>query len=163
MDIKGFQFINDPRPLDHARNLQVKRFLDSDCTHLFTVDSDCVPPTNTIQKLEAFNLPIIASPHPTIIDNEIGLMVVDKVNGGYRQHQPCTGLQKCDAVGGSGLLIKREVFEKMKPPYFSFMYDEEGYLSQGEDFYFCQKAKANGYEIYAYCDLVQNHIKEVVL
>jgi hypothetical protein len=164
-------YVIDGYSVDHMRNIQVKRFLESDCSLLFTIDSDCVPQNETIQKLLEFDLPIIASPSPAYIDGKVILGVGDKNVGAdykkrepvYRPHKPLTGLQKCDAVGGSGLLIKREVFETIEPPYFKFQYDDQGFSCLGEDLYFCEKAKAAGYDIYAYCDLIQTHIKEVDL
>jgi hypothetical protein len=157
--------------VDHMRNLQVKRFLEeTDCSHLFILDSDCVPQPGTIQKLLEFDLPIIASPYFIYQNNQIVPMVRDKntdqgenQNEPYRQHKPLVGLQQCDAVGTSGLLIKREVFETIPPPYFRFRYDDDGFITRSEDVYFCEKAKAAGYKIYAYCDLVQTHIKEIPL
>lgn len=152
--------IIDPRPLEHARNLQVHRFLASACTHLFILDSDCVPAERTVEKLLALELPIVTAPHLTMVNGEVGPMVVDRVAGGYRQHHPLEGLQKVDACGGSGLLIAREVFEKLGPPWFRFRYDSNGLLCGGEDFYFCERAYNAGYEVWADCDLIQTHIKD---
>lgn len=154
------QIVNDPRPLEHARNLQVHRFLSSACTHLFLLDSDCIPPDRTVEKLLSLDLPIVTAPHLTEVKGEVGPMVVDRAPGGYVQHRPFVGLQKVDACGGSGLLITREVLEKLGPPWFRFVYGEDGLLRQGEDFYFCERAYEAGYEIWADCDLIQTHIKE---
>jgi len=155
--------VNSPMPLEHVRNLQVERFLDSASEFFFILDSDCVPPDNILKMLTAFNLPFICVPHPSIKDNETGVMVLDKVGEyQYRQHYPFNkGLQKCDAVGCAGMMIKRDVFSRIEKPYFKFIYNEEGKLVQGEDFYFCDKLKAAGIEVFAYCDLIQTHYLEV--
>lgn len=148
-----------PKPLEHARNEQVHRFLASSCTDLFLLDADCVPQGQTIQRLLAYDLPIIAAPHPTMVKDEVGLMVVDRVEGGYAQHYPLRSLQGPDVVvGGSGLLIRRIVFEKLAPPWFKCLYDGQGLLAKSEDFYFCDKAHKAGYEIWADCDLPQQHM-----
>lgn len=152
--------VNDPRPLEHARNLQVHRFLETTCTHLFILDSDCIPPDRTVEKLLSLELPIVTAPHLTEVNGEVGPMVVDRAPGGYIQHRPFVGLQKVDACGGSGLLIIREVLEKLGPPWFRFRYDSNGLLCGGEDFYFCERASDAGYEIWADCDLIQTHIKQ---
>ena len=158
------QIVNDPRPLEHARNLQVHRFLASTrCTHLFLLDSDCVPASHTIQRLLAHDRPIISAPHMTEIKGERGPMVVDRRNGGYVQHWPIRGLQRVDAVGGSGLLVRRDVLEKTKPPWFQCQYGQDGLLTKGEDFYFCEKMSREGYDIWTDCDLVQKHFKEMEL
>lgn len=153
-----------PKPLEHARNEQVHRFMASNCTDLFLLDADCVPKEQTIQRLLAYGLPIIAAPHPTMVKGEVGLMVVDRVEDGYVQHHPMHGLQGPNVVvGGSGLLIKRSVFEKLAMPWFKCLYDARGLLARSEDFYFCEKAHEAGYEIWADCDLPQQHIQVGVL
>ncbi|GAI93114.1 unnamed protein product, partial [marine sediment metagenome] len=55
--------------------------------------------------------------------------------------------------GGAGfLLVKREVFEKLPYPWFSF---EKG----GEDLYFCDKARENGFEIWADMSVLLGHLR----
>ncbi len=147
-------------PLQHARNEQVRRFLETKCTHLFLLDADCLPQEGTIQQLLAYDLPIISAPHSTIVKGERGLMVVDPSpdRKSYVQHYPLERLQGPRVrVGCGGLLIRRDVFEKLSPPWFVCQYDEKGLLTLSEDFYFCERALASGYEIWAQCDLWQKH------
>lgn len=155
--------INTPLPLPHARNLQINAFLKSDCTHLFTLDSDCVPQEDTLLKLLKYDLPIVVSPHASVINGERGVMALDKVRNGYKQHYPMSGLQKCDAVGGSGLLVKRNVIEAINPPWFMFEFDKNGLLSLGEDFYFSNKVIKAGFDIWVDFNLVQNHIVSIMV
>lgn len=146
------------KPLQHARNVQVWSLLSTDCTHLFLLDADCVPQENTIPELLAYNLPIISAPHESEINGERGLMVVDPAPGGYVQHHPMVGLQGPNVrVGCGGLLIAREVFEALSPPWFVCEYDGRGELVLSEDFYFCERALFAGYEVWAQCDLWQEH------
>lgn len=168
----GIDIVNSPYPLEHARNLQVKRFMESPYDCLFIVDSDCVPPRQSIDLIRHIDLPILSIPHPSVIFNpatneqETGLMVMwSDGKGGYDQRGrlPFDKLQECDAVGCSGLAIKREVFEKVKDPYFRFVYSKDGFVTCGEDFDFCARAKATGYKIYAYTEEAQRHYVEVQL
>ena len=155
----GIDIVNTPMPLEHARNLQVERFLSSPYEYLFIVDSDCVPQDNTVEKLMAYQFPFITAPHPTIKGNETGVMVLDSDgNGDYVQHIPFDkGLQECDAVGCAGMLFHRSVFERLDKPYFKFIFNDDGYLVKGEDFYICDKMKQAGIKIYADCNLIQTH------
>ena len=155
--------VSGPFPLEHARNVQAQRFLASPSTHLFLLDSDCVPQEGTVQKLLAYELPIVAAPHATVIKGEVGVMAVERRNGHYVQHRPMTGLQKVDAVGGSGLLIERRVLESYGPPWFRCEYDSGGMLSKSEDFWFCERVREHGFEVWADFGLVQQHIKEVAV
>lgn len=156
--------VNSPYPLEHVRNLQVNRFLESGAGFLLLVDSDCVPQPRTVELLKTLNLPFVSAPHPSIINDETGILVMDKTKDGYVQHRPFdSGLQKCDAVGCAGMMIRKDVFSKIPKPYFKFVYNSEGQLIQGEDFYFCDKLKVAGIEVYAYCDLTQTHYVEVAI
>ncbi len=165
--------VNTPLPLQNARNIQVKRFLEWPTADvLFIVDSDCVPPDDAILRIIAHGKAILSIPHPAIKwnpeknVNETGLMVMWRVADGYSQvgRGPFSGLVECDAVGCSGLAIMKQVFQSMKPPYFEFMNSEDGTeIVLGEDFDFCQRVRALGWKIFADCDAPQTHYVEYPL
>ncbi|GAI66965.1 unnamed protein product, partial [marine sediment metagenome] len=62
------------------------------------------------------------------------------------------GLVKIGGAGAGFLLVKREVFEKIPYPWFSF---ERG----GEDLYFCDKARRHGFEIWADMSVLLGHLR----
>lgn len=64
-------------------------------------------------------------------------------------------LVECDAIGTGFLLVHRRVFEKLTQPYFS--YREGG----SEDMYFCRKAKASGFKIYADLSVQLGHYAKI--
>lgn len=154
------QTVLDTRPLQHARCVQVVWFLASSCTHIFLLDADCEPQDRTIQKLLAHDLPFVAAPHSTVKGHEVGLMVLDRDGkGAYVQHKPLTGLQGPNVVVGcAGMLIRRDVFEELGPPWFRCVYDERGLLVKTEDFELCDRAYEAGIGVWADCDLFQTHI-----
>jgi hypothetical protein len=165
-----FDLKPEAETLQHARNAQVWRFLETDCTHFFILDSDCRPQDGTIKKLTDYNLPIVSAPHPGAKPGpngiEIALMVLDRTEEErvYRSHLPLKGLVGPDVVVGcAGMMIQRQVFEKMKPPWFTFLYDERGLLKSGEDFQFCEKAHALGIPVWADCDWRQWHKMELMV
>jgi hypothetical protein len=59
-------------------------------------------------------------------------------------------------VGSYCMLVKREVFEKMPPPWYQFQFNLSNELS--EDFYFCEKARALGYKIKVHTAVILDHI-----
>lgn len=151
LDIKRCTF-----PLQHARNVQREAFLASRCTHMFLLDSGKVPVEGTIQRLLSHNLPIVAAPHPTTIGDETGLMVLDRAGSEYIQHHPLVGMQGPDVVVGcGGMLLHRDVVEAVGP--FFCRYNEVGFLARTEDFDFCDRAHALGYEVWADCEIAQVH------
>ena len=154
----------EARPLEHARNVQVARFLASDATHLFLLDSDCIPQPGTVARLLGWGLPFVAAPHPSVIDGETGLMVLERAGRGhYRQQQGLRGLVKADAVGCAGMLLRRDVLMALGPRWFRCRYGPDGLLDCGEDFDFCERLIAAGYDVWADCDLAQRHVVSVVV
>jgi GT2 family glycosyltransferase len=72
-------------------------------------------------------------------------------------------LVEVDAVGAGCLLIHRKVFEAIKKPYFLFQYNDDGIMTLGEDFYFCQKAQKAGFKIWVDRKMVTSHFKTIDL
>jgi len=130
---------------------------DPEVTHLYFMDSDVVPPPNTLQKLLEHNLPIVAGAYPMRVNTEDawsfkGDSKLKTYGDWWPRSEPLPkGLIDVTVVGGSTLLIKREVFEKMERPWFKIVYkaiDEEGHAyDEGEDEYFSRTAIEAGYKI----------------
>ena len=80
-----------------------------------------------------------------------------KVEGGYTSVDSWTGNWfPVDVTGMHFVLIKREVFEKVPKPWFSW---ETGPPS--EDFYFYEKAKKAGYEVKIFSEVRLSHLGEL--
>jgi hypothetical protein len=131
--------------LAFLRNRILKRFLESACTHLFSVDSDVIVPPHALARLLAADRPVVAG----VISNFPGLPVEDSpahnflflVDGHYRhqRHVP-EGLFEVDLTGAV-VLIRRDVVEA------GVRY--EGHPS-GEDAGFCEQAKARGFRLWCH-------------
>ena len=154
------------RPLDVARNVQVKRFFTlSDADAILTIDSDTVPPPDTIARLVAANKDIVAIAAQNWNYAQGGLTTYvcsRNEQGVYEISRNLSGLVKCDAVGFGCVLIKRHVLEAMLPPWFQWLIEKDGCgIVLGEDLYFCQKAQQLGFEIWADCDRLVSHYHEL--
>jgi hypothetical protein len=151
------------QPVDNARNDIVKAFLESDCTHLLFIDADTIPPLDTITKLLAHNLPIVSAITPIIEMDAVGnpYRKWNAVDMNDDHMKPNTGLNECKGVGASCILIKREVFEKMTPPYYRFTYSDDTGKSVvvGEDIYFTINAISKGIKTYADTSILCQHYK----
>lgn len=123
---------------------------DPKVTHLYFIDFDVVPPPDSLQKLLGHDLPIVAGIYPMMANEKVWSFKVDDKWRPYGDPL-CTGLMKASCVGGSTLLVKREVFEKIERPWFKIVYkpiDENGKCYDlGEDEYFSMKAIEAGYDI----------------
>lgn len=68
-------------------------------------------------------------------------------------------LVQVDVVGLGFCLIKREVFEKMKPPWFKWDMPDE----VSEDFSFLQKAKEAGFDTHLFTDIKLRHLGDLAV
>ncbi len=123
---------------------------DPDVTHLYCMDSDVVPPDGTLQRLLDYDVPIVAGIYPMCTNVPCWSFKID--NGWQNKEIPLPDkLTEVSCIGGSTVLIKREVFEKMERPWFKIEYraiDEEGLAyDEGEDEYFSRIAQEAGYKL----------------
>jgi hypothetical protein len=123
---------------------------DLGVTHLYFIDSDVVPPLGSLHKLLCHDLPIVAGIYPMRTNEDSWSF---KTGDGWRSRSEelPEGLIDATCVGGSTLLIKREVFEKIERPWFKIVYraiDDEGQCyDEGEDEYFSRIAREAGYKL----------------
>ena len=142
-------FFSNARPITNNRNIIVEKFLESDCDYLLMIDSDVVPQQNILD-MRKNNLDVCS---PYICTNKgrniIPLIMKYEDNGEYSviPHEE-NKLYEVDATGTGCIMIHRNVFDKMEKPYFEDLNDDKGFLLQGEDFYFCKKAKEKNIKIY---------------
>lgn len=162
-------YSNTDRPLTRARNECVRAFLGSGRSWMLFIDSDVIPPTNTIESLTAtLDRPIVtAVGHVFKLDSD-GFtkrvpLLLRKVRDRDIPHQPEYKIIEdiprqqyieIDAAGMMCVAIHRSVFESIDPPWF------DGYF---EDFYFYDKAKSNGFKIYADLGVVVRHMVRVAI
>jgi hypothetical protein len=139
-------------PFDMARNTACKACLEQGFQWLFSLDSDVIPPRDTILRLMAHNRPIISGvycrrspPH--------GVPVMIRNRQWVTQYPP-NSLIEVDYVGAGCLLIHRSVLEQMPPQrpeagktYFDWRVDMLGLGIRptedclSEDFTMCVHAK----------------------
>lgn len=137
-------------PFDHARNSACMRMLEMGADFLFFLDSDVVPPRDTILRLMRHNLPVVSGlycrrspPH--------GIPVAIKDSKWLTEFQD-NSLIEVDFLGAGCMLIRRDVLENYPPHrpskhWFDWRVDLQGTpgIDQStclsEDFSFCQQLK----------------------
>lgn len=122
-----------------------------DVTHLYFMDYDVEPPAGTLQKLLAYDLDIVAGIYPMYADKPVWSF---KSGGDWfpRHRKILTDeVFEVDCLGGSTLLVKREVFEALPKPPFKIEYkavtDDGRCYDEGEDEYFSRLAIEAGYKL----------------
>jgi len=152
------------RPLDKARNLCHKVFLESKMDYLFFLDARVVPPPDALDKLIAANKDMVSVTAQTIqaFEGEPRLVPVAmrKAEGGFKPHFG-DGLEQVDVTTCACTLIKRKVMEKVGKRAFKFtMTDEWGTEGYSEDFYFCERVKKAGFKIWNDYTQLASHFKD---
>ncbi len=151
---------------DVARNRMAHKLLDGDCEALVMLDSDHIHPPKLVEYLA-----MAAAAHP-----EIG--VIAGLN--YRRmppHEPMAykadaegrygcidgwgnGLVEVDACSTASILIRRQVFEALEPPWFRYEYDHyDRGVATSEDIAFCKRVKREtDFPIYVHTQLTSPHL-----
>jgi len=159
---------------DLARNTAAMKLLESDFTHLLMLDIDHAHPFDIIPRLARWFLMDKYIPENGIRKN---IQVVGSLN--FRRsypHDPCChlfgkdgniyapvawtdGLLKVDAIGTGSVMIAREVFEIMPPPWFYNVYERTWEnVFPGEDMGFSRNCNKYGIGMYVDTTTTSEHI-----
>ena len=149
---------------DLFRNKVATKLLQSDFTHLLMLDIDHIHPADIIQRLAKW---YIIAPQ---------VQVVGGLN--FRRgkpFEPCAfkiedgavysiagwgkGLVEVDALGTGCIMVAREVFEQIEPPWFYNSY-ERAWRDEwpGEDIGFSNKCRDAGIKLYCDTTLTSPHL-----
>lgn len=141
-----------------ARNTLVQQALsDPNCTHILMLDDDMTFDSELIVELIKRNVDIIGA-------------LAFKRTGNF---EPCVFIAsgdkftpilpkipvELDAIGSAGLMVKREVYEKIGHPYFETYYNVDGTVT-GVDIDFSKKVKKAGFKIVCDPSILMGHIGE---
>lgn len=152
-------------PFDHARNMAAMQTLDNGYEWLFFLDSDVVPPRDTILKLMAHNLPIVSGVYCRR-SPPAGIPVMIR-KGVWVTQYPANTLIEVDLVGAGCLLIHHSVLRKLPAQqhghhWFDWRVDLQSILPRddcvSEDFAFCQHARKHGYKIMVDTSIQCKHV-----
>ena len=149
---KGYHFIVSTRGYNTAenRNLIVAQAVKNKSDYLLLTDDDMVFNPDALERLLAHDKDIVGAIANTKYEKQE--KVIEYLD------QPEEGLFKCKALGGGFLLIKTEVFKKVPQPHFGYKWFDNGMVQMSNDWFFCEKAREAGYDIWADSTLQVGHI-----
>lgn len=125
--------------------------------YILFIDNDMVVPEGLALKLIEADKDIVAA-LAVMRTRPYVPVAYEKKMGQYEpiDNLPENQLVECDAVGFGAVLIKMDVFEKIKKPYFA--HPAIGDLVVGEDIFFCKKAQEAGFSIFMDTSIKCGHI-----
>lgn len=144
--------------IDSSRNILVRDALkDLNYTHLLMIDDDMTFEPNFALKLLEHDVDIVGG--LAFKRRPDYQPCVYRQNEKDEQYYPILPeiFQEVDVIGTGGILIKMEVLQKMKYPWFETFYDEKG-QHYSVDFDFCIKAKKAGFKIFVDPSAEMGHI-----
>lgn len=136
-----------------ARTNLVNIFLKSQYEYICWIDSDMKFPIDAPIKLLARNKEIVGVNYRQRKFPNPRFTACKKTNDIYHEIKTTNTspeLELCDVLPHGLTLVKREVYTNIQEPHYIQQYLPEKNIEVGEDVYFCEKAKAAGYDIW--CD-----------
>jgi hypothetical protein len=116
-------------------------------THLLFLDSDIIFPVDTLTRLLKHDKDIVGGLYVQRVPphHPLGLTFEGK-------HEAVTGsLKRMKIMPAGCLLLRLALFDKLAKPWFNTQSLDEKIM--GEDYYFCERASAAGFEIWCDGDL----------
>lgn len=128
-------------------------------THILFLDADVLPRRNTLKRLLDADKDIITGVYHIAQQGRLYWSVSrsDKFNALELEDLP-NNLFKATLCGNGVMLVKTEVFDRLKWPYWENL-RSPGCTKQGEDLYFCKKVRDAGYDIWCDPKVKCNHIR----
>lgn len=155
--------------VDVNRNAIVDSVVRDDTTHIMFLDADHTFPEDAILKLLKHDKDIVGGNYNTRLDPFSGkqgfgpvtkMMVEGEIVSMASDDFP-TELFKCYATATGFMMIKTEIFKKLKKPYFDARIDSSG-RHFTEDIDFCMKANDAGIEVWCDPTIQIGHIGSTV-
>jgi hypothetical protein len=159
--------IHGTTPVAAARNEAAEQMLKMGVEWLLQIDNDTVPPLNILGMLENIgDRKIVGCPTP--MEYELGKTVF---NVGHRVEGRTVelyksipdGWSKAELVGSGCLLVHRDVFLSLSDPWFEHREVTKLRAHANEDFYFCDKARARGFDVWINSNFICKHYHTVEL
>lgn len=158
--------------VDDSRNSLVRDFLESDCTDLVFLDADVDFEPDALAQLCGRDVPVVGGVYP--YRREGGDNMPVRLMDGRKQI--VDGLLEVEGLPTGFMKIRRDVLERMAklaPKYFDKIYPtamvfdrpdpDESMTRWGGDVDFCNRVRAQGWNIYADAELRLGHTATVVV
>lgn len=132
--------------IPQQRHVLVLQAKEANATHVLWIDSDMRFPPDALIRLLAHDQPIVGCNYAT---RRLPILPTsERITEGFLfTDDEAEGLVEVDRCGMGLMLVSMAVYDKIPKPWFAIGYAPKDADYSGEDFYFCQKARASGFPI----------------
>lgn len=153
--------------IEQIRNLIVNYVLNNGYDYLFSVDSDIVMPSDTLEKMLGHDKDMVTGLYIQRIEGTHTVEVYMPNKTGGLTHIPYNllkdkGLVEVAGCGFGCVLVKRRVFEGLEYPHFLYRSALDHKNTFSEDVYFCRQATNAGFTIWADTTILCDHVGQTV-
>lgn len=155
--------IRNCRPIDAARNFTANEFLKSGLDWLVMSDNDMAPPLGIFKMIDEADtrMDIVVPRFYSVTDDGLRLiwapLPTENIDSGAEWIE-------LSEAGTGVMAIRRRVFERLGKPYFKTIFNEEDRrIIKGEDWNFCEKARAAGFRLFGNVRFSADHFRTVGL
>lgn len=160
------------KPFEATLQDCVDLFIDGGYEYWISMDADNPPERNPLDLIE-LDKDVIGCPTPIYhytgekeLEEPIYWNVYQFVpkNDAYREWPYRDGLQNVDAIGTGCFVTARRVLENDSLRYAAFQRKwRYGRVHRGNDLAFCERARSEGFKIWAHYDYLAEHYTEIPL
>ena len=156
----AFEFVFGEN-IEVARNMLVQRAILMDAEYLLFIDEDIVLSRDAILKLYDAQADVISGCYFQKFHRPLIPVFQNRKPDGTHYVPNIDGDRVIDLNWMSGcgiLLIKTDVFKKIKPPYFQMLRNNQGGIAVGEDCFFIQKCVEAGLSVKLHTGVKCGHV-----
>lgn len=131
--------------LPRARAALVAHADERQATHILWLDADMRFPKDTLFRLLRHDKPVVAANYAT---RQPPILPVTTMEDGSPLWESGLDLVEAKHAGMGCMLVDMAVFRAIGKPYFAVGYSPKDDEYAGEDIFFCEKARTNGFAIW---------------
>jgi hypothetical protein len=160
-------------PFENNLHHIINDFVAGDYQYWLSIDADNPPMNNPLDLIE-LDRDIIGLPTPVwhytgkikgerpYYENVYKYVPEENAYGEWKNKK---GLQEVDAIGTGCFIVSRRVFDnpEMRKGCFTRKLNPDGTVDKGNDISFCERAKEQGFKIFAHYDYRCQHFNELEL
>jgi len=154
-----FEVATEGYTIAENRNSLAAKACQNNCTHILMIDDDMMFPRDLLIRLLKHDKEIVGvNYHPRMLCTLYMVGLFGEEGRNTKEEDLPKELFKCRGIGFGAVLIKTKLFHELERPWFDWEIFETGMIKEGEDFYFCTKARKAGYDIWCDPTIKMGHI-----